>query len=464
MIETMKRIHFIGIGGIGVSALARHFLASGASVSGSDLAASEITAELAREGARVIVGAQSAFNIPSDTDLVVHTAAVPKANPEFKEAKRRKIPMQTYAQAVGDLTRRFKTITISGSHGKSTTTAMTALVLEEGHRDPTVVIGTKMKEFGGANFRYGRGGYLVLEADEWNRSFFQYSPFVAAITNIDAEHLDTYKTAAGVERAFRRFLDGVAPDGAIVANADDEGSFRVAKRFGKKVLLFSRRDPDAAAVAKILCVPGEHNLSNALAARAIGRALGIREPDILSALARFRGTWRRFEWKGMLYPQRSGDRVMEAPGGASLPRALNGALVFSDYGHHPTEIAATLAAARERFPYRRLVLVYQPHQHQRLQYLWDDFVGAFDLADRILLLPVYDVAGRETAQAKSAVSSEHLAAALGERGKDIRYVPTFDEAGERLRGEARPGDILLLMGAGDIYMLTENLVSDSITA
>ena len=434
------KVHLIGIGGIGVSALARYYLAQGAEVSGSDLAHSEITADLAARGARIILGPHSAFNIPRGTERVIYTAATLKTNPELKEAKRRKIPMQTYAQAVGDLTRRFKTITISGSHGKSTTTAMAALVLEDGWCDPTVIIGTKMNEYGDSNFRHGRGGHLVLEADEWNRSFLHYSPHIAAITNIDAEHLDTYKTVGAVEKTFIAYLGKVPAHGAIIANADDERTTRVAKKFGARVAWYSTDSRDAATVKKVLKVSGKHNVSNALAAQAIGRALGIAESAILHALSRFRGTWRRFEFKGM----------------------LNGAYIFNDYGHHPREIAATLSAARECFPLRRVWCVFQPHQYQRLKYLWKDFLGAFDLADRIVLLPVYDVAGRETKAAKNAVNSEKLARALAVAGKRVSYAPSFADAATLLRVEVRKGDAILIMGAGDIYDLTTDLTKNMV--
>lgn len=430
------KIHFIGVGGIGVSALAKYYLAIGAEISGSDLAHSEITADLAAAGARVILGAHSSFNVPQATDRVIYTAATPKTNPELKEAKRRKIPVQTYAEAVGDLTREFKTITISGSHGKSTTTAMTALVLEDGWCDPTVIIGTKMAEYGDSNFRHGRGGHLVLEADEWNKSFLHYSPHIAAITNIDAEHLDTYKTVDAVEETFAEYLGKVPTHGAIIANADDERTARVAKKFGTRVVWYSADSRDGAFLKSILKVPGRHNISNALAAQAVGRALGIPEHAILQALSRFRGTWRRFEFKGM----------------------LNGGHIFNDYGHHPTEIAATLAAGRERFPLRRIWCVFQPHQHQRLKYLWRDFLGAFDLADRVVLLPVYDVAGRETKAAKNSVNSEKLADALATAGKRVSHAASFADAASLLRAEVRPGDAVLIMGAGDIYHLADDLI------
>lgn len=419
-----------------MSALAKYYLLQGTTVSGSDLVSSEITDELKQLGVNITIGKHQKINIPEKTDKIIYTAAVPKQSPELAEAKKRQIKTMLYAEAVGELTKKYKTITVSGAHGKSTTTALTALVLEEGYHDPTVIAGTKIKEFGNSNFRKGGGSYLVLEADEWNKSFLHYSPRIAVVTNIDAEHLDTYKTVRAVERTFEKYLERVPKNGAIVANRDDSRLEKVAKKFGKKVTWYSLNDPAAAHVRNVLRVPGEHNVSNALAALTVGRLVGVRETDTLRALGRFSGTWRRFEFKGL----------------------FNGAHVFDDYGHHPREIVATIAAARGRFPMRRVWCVYQPHQYQRLQYLWDDFVGAFDHADRICLLPVYDVVGRETKTAKEAVNSLKLTQELVRRGKRACHLDNFDEAKEYLASEIRSGDVVLIMGAGDIYHLTQKLI------
>lgn len=445
-------IHFIGIGGIGVSALAAHSLSAGATVSGSDLNPSEITSDLARQGVFIVIGAHSKINLPPAAEKVIYTAATLKNNPELREAKRRKIVVQSYAEAIGELTKNYRAITVSGAHGKSTTTALVSLVLEDGGFDPTVIIGTKLNEFGNSNFRRGWGSHLVLEADEWNKSFLHYSPQIAVVTNIDAEHLDTYSDIAAVERAFSEYLAKVPKDGAIIANRDDARLYAVAKPFGKKVIWYSLKDHARDIVRKVLKIPGEHNVSNALAALTVGRLLGVREPDILSAFSRFTGAWRRFEFKGMLNPVRS-----------RTSNRVEGAYLYSDYGHHPREITATLAAAREHFPMRRVWCVYQPHQYQRLHYLWDDFVSSFDGADRVCLLPVYDVAGRETKRARRAVNSVKLAHALQERGKHTWHVNTFDEAKNYLLSATRPGDIVLMMGAGDIHTLTNKLVAPTLS-
>ncbi len=337
---------------------------------------------------------------------------------------------------MGELTKKYKTIAVSGAHGKSTTTALTALILEEGYFDPTVIIGTKVKEFGGSNFRKGSGAYLVLEADEWNKSLLNYSPHIAVVTNIDTDHLDTYKNVGAVEKTFREFLKKVPRQGAIVANADDPRLKQLAPKLKKRVVWYSLKDREASAVRRVLKVPGEHNVSNALAALRVGQILGVCQADILRALSRFSGTWRRFDFQGI----------------------RNGAYIFSDYGHHPQEIQATLTAARGHFPFRRIWCVYQPHQYQRLAYLWNDFTRAFDRADRICLLPVYNVAGRETKKAKVQVSSLRLSHELLRRGKNIRHLATFDEAKQHILAESRPGDVILVMGAGDIHALSKSLV------
>ncbi len=432
-----QSIHFIGIGGIGVSSLARFYISKGYRVTGSDLHASEITDGLIRSGVAVRIGAQRAAHLPEETCAVVYTSAVPIKNPELKAALKRDIDTKTYAQAIGDITRQYRTITISGSHGKSTTTALSALVLEDGYHDPTVIVGTKLNEFGGSNFRNGRGTYLVLEADEWNKSFLNYQPEIAVVTNIDAEHLDTYGTVEQVERAFQEYLEKVPRHGKIIANRDNERLYNVAKKFGMKVRWYSLKDPEASLVRSILRIPGDHNVSNALAALNLGRQLGIAEHDILHALGRFTGAWRRFEFMGM----------------------LNDAFIFNDYGHHPSEIIATLSAARERFAFRRIVCVYQPHQYQRLAHLWDGFISAFDLADMILMLPVYDVAGRETNIARKSVNSQKLVQELANRGKHAEHSASFDDAKQWIKNNLKEGDVLMIMGAGDIYDLAKDVAS-----
>lgn len=437
---SCQAVHFIGIGGIGVSALAKYYLSQGARVSGSDLVPSEITEELERLGAKIYIEDHKRVSLPAGVTRVIHTAAIRLSKSDFPgKSDFRKIKIQSYPEAVGELTKKYETITVSGAHGKSTTTALAALVLEEGYFDPTVIVGTKIKEFGNSNFRKGLGRHLVLEADEWNRSFLNYHPKIAIVTNIDAEHLDTYKTVAAVERTFYDFLSRVPKDGAIIANADSYRLKKVASKLGERVLWYSLSDKEAEKVKEIIRIPGAHNVSNALAAYRLGKLLGVMESHILHAISGFSGAWRRFEFKGK----------------------VNGASVFSDYGHHPAEIHATILAARERFPLRRIWCVYQPHQYQRLEYLWKEFIPAFDMADKICLLPVYDVVGRETKFAKAKVNSQKLKDELASRGREAYYFDTFGAAEDFIKKNVHEGDIVLLMGAGDIYKLADRVVQDT---
>jgi len=432
------KIHFIGIGGIGVSALAKYYLSIGAAVSGSDLVSSEITEELERLGVHIFIGKHKIGNLPKNTVKVIYTSATSKDNAELKEAKKRKLPIVSYAEALGELSRSYQTITVSGAHGKSTTTILSALVLEAGYLDPTVIVGTKAREFGNSNFRRGYGPYLLIEADEWNKSFLNYSPKIAVVTNIDAEHLDTYKNVTEVEKTFQKFLAKVPKDGAIVVNKDNARLYKVAKKFGKIVHWYSLNDSAAKKIREVLRAPGEHNVSNALAAFKLGKIFGIREPDIFHALSHYSGAWRRFEFKGV----------------------VNGAFIFTDYGHHPNEVRATLKAARERFPSKRIWCVYQPHQYQRLMYLWNEFLSAFDLADIVCLLPVYDVAGRETKTAKSKVNSQQLSQEILKRGKNVHHLNSFASAKKFIISNAKQGDIILIMGAGDIYDLCNLILNN----
>lgn len=434
MNNKSQLIHFIGIGGIGVSALAKYYISQGAKISGSDLSSSEITDELTKLGVQIFIGRHNKKNLSKDTDAVIYTAAITKDNPELEEAKRRKIPVRSYAQVLGELTKKYKTITISGAHGKSTTTAMTALVLEKGHCDPLVIVGTKVKEFGDSNFRSGLGGYFVLEADEWNKSFLNYRPQIAVLTNIDAEHLDTYRNIDHVASVFKKFLSRIPKEGLIIANADDKIVKKVAKESGKQTIWYSLKDKEVNFIKNTIRVSGDHNLLNALAAFRVGRVLGIGQSEILQALSGFSGTWRRFEFKGI----------------------INKAPIFDDYAHHPNEIKATLAAAKKRFPFGRIISVFQPHQYRRLHSLFDDFTNAFGYSDITCVLDVYDVAGREDKKSKKVVNSFMLVSALSEKGKDARHM-YHSQVADFLKNEVRSNDAVIFMGAGDIYKLTNRL-------
>ena len=409
------KIHLIGIGGIGVSSLAQYYLSKGHTVSGSDLVASEITDFLINKGIKVAIG-NLAENIKQDFDLVVHSPAVKQENPEYKKAKELGIKTQSYPEALGELTKEYYTIAVAGAHGKSTTTAMIALVLIEAGLDPTVIVGTKLKEFGNTNFRVGKSKYLVIEACEYDSSFLSYLPKIIVVTNIDKEHLDYFKTFANVKKAFKDFIAKLPADGHLVKDLS------LKHRLAKKV-------------KSILNVPGEHNVLNALAAIEVANVLGIPDKISLRALSKFTGTWRRFEIKQGI----AGNKKI--------------ALV-SDYGHHPNEILATLKAAREKYAKNKIWCIFQPHQHQRTYYLFNDFVKVFRKVkiDNIIITDIYDVAGRETKTISGEVSSEKLVKSI--KKKSVSYMP-IDKIENFVKQDIKSGDILIIMGAGDIYKLVD---------
>ncbi|MGD0576894.1 MAG: UDP-N-acetylmuramate--L-alanine ligase [Candidatus Staskawiczbacteria bacterium] len=436
------KIHLIGIGGIGVSALAQYYLSKGHEISGSDLVASEITDFLKNKNIKIIIG-NSAENIKQDFDLVVYSPAVKSDNPELKKAKELGIKTQSYPEALGELTKEFYTIAVAGSHGKSTTTAMIALVLIKAGLDPTVIVGTKLKEFGGSNFRAGKSKFLVVEACEYDDSFLHYEPKIIVVTNIDKEHLDYFKTFANVKKAFKNFIVRLPAGGFLVFNKDDKYPPKILKPkfkiFGYSI---KQKRPKGypEKIKSILKVPGMHNVSNAMAVLQVAKILAIPDKITFRALAEFKGTWRRFETKQGIA---NGKKIV----------------VVSDYGHHPNEISATLKAAREKYPNKKIWCIFQPHQHQRTFYLFNDFVKTFRDAkiDNIIITDIYDVAGRETKKINSEVSSERLAKKINR--KNVSYLP-MDSLESFVKenipfGGIKIGEVLIIMGAGDIYKLAE---------
>lgn len=457
--KIKKIIHFIGIGGIGMSALARYFLSKNWAISGSDASKHHITEGFKKTSVNVKIGHKRA-NVPPKALLVVKSQAIPADNPEIAEAARRGMRILTYPEALGELTRTHNTIAIAGSHGKSTTTALVALALIEGGFDPTVIVGNNLREFGGTNFRNGKSKWLVIEADEYGRAFLHYSPFIAIVTNIDREHLDIYKNIVDAKRTFMQFLANTAAGGALVLNRDDANLRSLAPRIAVlaknkklRVIWYSLRGSASVASLKTrIRIFGSHNLSNAEGAFRAARFLGIPDAKILRAISRYRGAWRRMELRGIAtLPAKEGDRT---------------ALVYDDYAHHPTEIRATLTAMKEHYHGRPLVCVFQPHQGKRLSLLFKEFTSAFDDADATILLPLYRVRGRDEDPART---SEDLVRAMQRRNP--RQVVRFLEDPEDL--PAALGDVLepfphtggsrspivVMMGAGDIVNHTSALLS-----
>ncbi|HUZ92827.1 MAG TPA: UDP-N-acetylmuramate--L-alanine ligase [Candidatus Paceibacterota bacterium] len=447
--EKVPRVHLIGIGGIGMSALARYFKSRKWAVSGSDLVESRITRELRKEGISVKIG-HAKGNIGPKTSFLVYNRAISRDNPELLRARKLGIPALPYAKVLGDITKRYATIAITGSHGKSTTTALAGLILANAGLDPTVLVGTELKEFGGKNIRIGKSAHMVLEADDFGKAFLDYSPAIAVITNIDREHFDTYPTLAAAKKAFFKFLSRVKNGGVFILNKDDKNLFSLKTQIDKMAkvkniyaLWHSNHGNTAKKIRRIIKIPGEHNISNAIAAYKAGRMLGVPHKKILEAISKYRGAWRRFEFRGDLKIEN---------------RKLK---IYDDYAHHPTEIKATLAAFRATFPKSKIICVFQPHQARRLKALFKEFQSAFGSADIALIMPVYGVAGRD--EAVGRYDSASLVRAMQKRypKKPIFYLRDPENLKKALKTLLSPADrvpVIVMMGAGDIVRYTDLLL------
>ncbi|MDP2909653.1 MAG: Mur ligase domain-containing protein [bacterium] len=421
------KVHFIGIGGIGVSALAQYYLDKGHEVTGFDLANSEITEFLKKKGVKFKKEADE------NTDLIIHTPAMPFSDPELTQAMGKGISIMSYPEALGELTKQYFTIAVSGTHGKSTTSSMIGLLLEKAGLDPTVVIGTKLKEFGNTNFRAGKSKYLVIEADEWNRSFLSYWPRIIVLTTVEEEHMDTYKDMDDILETYGKYVQHLSLEGIIVGNGDDKNVSKITSD-NPKLKSYSLGLPEAEKLREILRVPGEHNVSNALAALTVARELGIPDDISFQALGEFKGSWRRFEEKNV----KLGNKRVKT---------------ISDYGHHPTEVKATLLAAKQKYCKKKIWCVFQPHQYQRTYYLFKDFVEVFKGADldRIIITDIYDVAGREKKDVSKKVSSKKLVGKI--RKDNVIYL-----AKEKIKNYLKKNvdkEVVIIMGAGDIYKILE---------
>ena len=430
--DKIKHIHFIGIGGIGVSAIARMFILEKKIVSGSDASQSKTTEELEKLGATIFY-TQVPENIPADTELVVYTIAIPVHNPEFVEAKKLGIPMLSYPELLGVVSKDKYTIAISGTHGKTTTTAMIAQVLIDAKLDPTVIVGSFLKGLDPStgsgqesNFIAGEGNYFIVEACEYRRSFLNIHPKIIVITNIDNDHLDYYKDIQDIQNAFIEFVSLLPQDGYLICNTNDPLLFPVLEKVKGKVINYMDF-PDVT-----IGVPGEHNRLNGRAAQAVSKILNIDSGATLQSLKDFGGTWRRFEYKGKM---------------------KNGALVYDDYGHHPTEIAATIAATREKFPDKKITIIFQPHLYSRTKLLLNDFAKVLSIADYIIVTDIY--AAREPNS--HSISAEDLVEKISNPNKNVFYMPVFEDIVLKLSQSKGEKDVIMTLGAGDIYKVSEAL-------
>jgi UDP-N-acetylmuramate--alanine ligase len=412
--SKIDKVHFIGIGGIGVSAIARMMLHEGKKVSGSDRSASDITSELQKSGARVFIG-QKAENIDSATGLVIYTVAIPEDNPELLEARELGIPSITYPEALGKLSEGKFTIAVSGAHGKTTTTAMIAAMLIDAGFDPTVIVGSILKDQQ-SNFIAGKSNYLVIEACEYKRSFLNYTPTILVITNIDDDHLDYYKDMEDIKSAFRELVNKVPSTGAVVCDREQMHIEDVVKKATCDIVdyeLFGDQNLK-------LKVPGSHNLANAAAVLAVADILKIPRDRAKKSLQRFSGTWRRFEYKG---------------------KTKKGSLVYDDYGHHPTEVEATIQGARELYPEAKVTVIFQPHLYSRTKQHLHEFGKAFGQASNVVLAPIY--AAREAFDGSITSDNGGNAVSLGD----------FEAIEKHIVDGSEKGDVVIVMGAGDITEL-----------
>lgn len=448
------RIHLVGVGGCGMSGLAAVLLRQGATVSGSDMQPSTALARLAAAGAHVTTQ-QDADSLPADADVVVVSAAIPEAHPERMAAAARGIPVIKYAELLGTLMDRYHGVAISGTHGKSTTTAWLAYTLRRAGLDPSFVVGAHVPQLNGGS-GVGDGAHFVAEACEFDRSFLHLRPKLAVILNIEEDHLDCYADLAAIEATFAEFVGNVPTDGVVLANACDEACRRVLQTCAATVETFGDDLDCTFRAASIeldggtfafdffergarlgrvqLGLAGRHNVDNALAVAACARHCGAPWDVIAKSLADFEGAGRRMELRGMSH----------------------GVHVLDDYAHHPTEIRATLSAVRQRFRPRRLWCVFQPHQHSRTRFLLEDFAGSFAEADEVIVPDIYFV--RDSERERGLVCAEDLVERIALQGGAARHLAQFDEIVTLLARDVGPGDVVMTMGAGDIWKVADELV------
>jgi UDP-N-acetylmuramate--alanine ligase len=452
MYQKKYHIHFVGIGGIGMSGIAELLLNLGYKVSGSDLRRSDITDRLQSFGGIVHEG-HAAGQI-AGADVVVVSSAIDTANPEVTAALKASIPVIPRAEMLAELMRLKYSIAVAGAHGKTTTTNLVASVLAGGGLDPTVVVGGKLKGIG-TNALLGQGDYIVAEADESDGSFLKYSPAIAVVTNIDREHLDFYKDLDDIKEVFLNFIDRIPFYGLAVLCLDNEAVQDLIPRIRKRFITYGTTpqadlqalDLDCKGLSsnfKVvyhgktlgvvdLSLPGEHNVSNAMAAIVVGLELGIEFNQIKKALEKVEGVQRRLEVKG----------------------SARGATVLDDYGHHPTEIKTTLAALAQGWPAKRKVVVFQPHRYSRTRALFDDFARSFYLADVLLVLPIYAASEKPI----EGVDSRGLVESIQAHGhKDVRFVEDLDAAVKVLGQVTGPQDVVLTLGAGNVYQVGERFL------
>jgi len=427
MLDHVKKIHFIGIGGVGVSAIARMARLKGLKVTGSDILMNKMAERIQKIGGKIFISHKKE-NLPKNADIVVYSPAITEDNPEMIYAKELKIPTYSYPEILGIISKNMYTIAVSGAHGKTTTTCMIAELLIYGNMDPTVIVGGLLKKQED-NFVLGQSKYFLVEACEYKKSFLNLTPNILVILNIDNDHLDYYGTIENIKTAFKKLIEKVPNDGYIVYNSENTNIMNVLKTYrGKsRTIDFSKETADIK-----LSVPGEHNLKNAKAAIVVAKLIELKEKKALKILKNYTGTWRRFEFMG---------------------NTENGALLYNDYGHHPTEIQATLKACKEQYPNHKLIVVFQPHLYSRTKLLLNDFAISFNLADETIITDIY--AARETDDHK--IHAKDLVEAMNKNSGNVKYISGFEEIKKYLELKTEKDDIILFLGAGDVYKIGEEM-------
>lgn len=448
------RIHMVGIGGSGMCGAAALLCDIGAKVSGSDLVAFDGMGKLVALGARVSVGHRES-QLDPNADLVVASAAVPESNPELVAARRRGIPVIKYAELLGELMATREGIAIAGTHGKSTTSGMCVHLLKQTGLAPSFVIGAGSKQLGGSSGR-GSGPHLVVESCEFDRSFLQLQPRFAAILNIEPDHLDCYDNLDAIVRAFRRFAESVEPEGLLVCNQEDERVARAVtaartpvETFGFSGLAdwqahdlqsdrgryrFEVSYRGSWVMSTHLAIPGKYNVANALAAIALSCRAGAEPEEVASALPTFTGVDRRLSWRGL----------------------GRGVTILDDYAHHPTEVKVTIEAARSRYEAKRTWVVFQPHQNARTWHFMSQFAESFAGVDEIIVPDVFGA--RESEESSERTGSKELVERICRRGGSARYMARLDTVAEFLAGQLCEGDLVMTMGAGDVWKVADELV------
>lgn len=426
-LKTAKKVFFLGIGGIGISAIARMMLGGSKEVTGSDLALSEVTDELSKLGAKISVG-QDIKLVQKGIDLVIYSVAVSEFAPDLiKQVRALGVSVISYPEALHEISKGKYTIAVSGTHGKTTTTAMIAKVLGDAKLDPTVIVGSLLKDTK-SNFIAGKSKYFVVEACEYKRSFLNLEPTILVITNIDNDHLDYYKNLEGVSKAFGELVTKISKDGFVVCNPASPAVKNALAGAKCQIINYTKFHKNLK-----LRIPGKHNLANASAVLAVASILKIDEDRTAKSLEDFAGTWRRFEYRG---------------------KTPNGALVYDDYGHHPTEITASLEGARELFPKQKIVVVFQPHLYSRTKEHLAEFGTCFEQADEVILLPIYPAREVDSRD----INSEMVVAEIKKNEQSAQLVNSFAEACDKSLELAGSNGVIITMGAGETNKVADLLV------